>query len=160
MAQMLLEATEAQGLEDRDSKGRTVMHYAADGGNEEVVALLLSKGAQANTKDEDQRTPFIVACARCKLQALQVLLKHMGGQTLDDRDKWGKTALRATVMWWCTRAASKVVKVLLLAGADPSIPDNEGLTPRQKAEQSGRAPLVEIFKVRSRVSYPVCPCTL
>lgn len=101
----------------------------------------------------------MVACTS-KLQALQMLLKHMGGQTLDDRDKWGMTALRATVTWWCTRAASKVVKVLLLAGADPSIPDNEGLTPRQKAEQSGRAPLVEIFKVRSRVSCPYAhvPC--
>jgi hypothetical protein len=44
--------------------------------------------------------------------------------------------------------SNEVVKVLLLAGADPSITDNEGRTPRQAAGQDERHRAhVEAFEV-------------
>jgi ankyrin repeat protein len=150
VVQMLLEATEGQGLEDRDKRGETALHWAAIGGRKEVVAFLLSKGADASTKDAIQETPLMKACRREEVGVVQLLLKHTGGQGLSQRNTRGETALHLASSGW--RSSNEVVKVLLVAGADQSITNNQGRTPRQAAEQQERhRPCVEAFKVIATV---------
>jgi ankyrin repeat protein len=146
VVQMLFEATEGQGLQDRDNSGETALHYTAIQGNQDVATFLLSKGAQASTKNVMQDTPLMKACAWGKVGVVQLLLKHTRGQGLSERNNQGKTALHmASSGWW---SSNEVVKVLLLAGADPSITDNDGRTPRQAAEQQERhRACVETFEV-------------
>jgi ankyrin repeat protein len=143
VVQMLLEATEGQGLEDRDNNGETALHWAATG---EVVAFLLNKGLDATTKDADQDTPLMNACDRGNVGVVKLLLKHTGAQGLSERNSDGQTALHLAASGLST--SNEVLKVLLLAGADPSITDNEGRTPRQVAETMiWRRACVEAFEV-------------
>lgn len=73
----------------RDEKGKTALHRAALGGSEEVVALLLSHGAQANSLMPDRKTPLHLACLRGHLGVVQQLLQHMEGQGLAAQDDKG-----------------------------------------------------------------------
>jgi serine/threonine-protein phosphatase 6 regulatory ankyrin repeat subunit A/serine/threonine-protein phosphatase 6 regulatory ankyrin repeat subunit B len=150
VVQMLLEATEGQGLEDRDRNGWTALHLAAAAGHKDVVAFLLSKGADATTKGAMQETPLMKACAWGKGGVVQLLLKHTRGQGLSERNSEGKTVLHVAASGWVS--SNEVVKVLLLAGADPSITDTQGRTPPQAAEQEERhRACVETFEVSCSV---------
>jgi hypothetical protein len=136
--------------------GNTALHWTAVQGHEEVVALLLEKGAHANTRDNYGRTPLMLACVNGHLGVVKVLVQHMGGQGLADRSNAsGRTVLHFAA---CL-GHEEVVRCLLLAGADPTITENRGRTPRALAEQiddysettrEGRARCVAVFQARPR----------
>lgn len=112
--------------------GRTPLHYAAlRRDNEESVALLLTHGAQKTIRDQMHWTPFMMACLRGHLGSVRLLVHHMGGQGLDDKDLDGHTALHLA----SERGRKEVVTFLLLSGADPTILNNKGKTPRQWAQE-------------------------
>jgi ankyrin repeat protein len=147
VVRMLVAHTEAQGLDDRDIKGGTVLHYAARGGNGEVVAFLLGKGAQASTRDNYNVTPFMVACIKGHLGVVRMLLHHTGGEGLDARDdENGWTALHGAAFLGC----EEVVRFLLLSGADPMITDSKGRTPHALAtpEQPEHVDMHEELRAR------------
>jgi ankyrin repeat protein len=74
---------------------------------------------------------------------VQALLRHMGGKGLDDSGQNGRTALH----WAVERAQAEIVRILLVAGADPTAADDEHMTPRAHAERRGHASCVAVFKV-------------
>jgi ankyrin repeat protein len=155
VVQMLFKATEGQEQEDRDRDMEIALRWAATGGDMDVVAFLLSKGAPASTKDARQETLLMHACASGEVGVVQLLLKHAGGEGLSERNSEGQTALHVAASGWET-TSNEVVKVLLLAGADPSITDNEGRTPRQAAEQQERhRACVEAFEVSNRMQLSI-----
>jgi ankyrin repeat protein len=134
--------------------GSTALYLAAGGGHEEVVALLLNKGAHANSRDNDGRTPLMRACGWGDLGVVKVLVQHivMGHQGLDEKElRNGWTALH----WAARDGRVEVVRCLLLAGADPTITDDEGRTPRALAKGNDqierrrrtRAQCVAVFQV-------------
>jgi ankyrin repeat protein len=67
----------------------------------------------------------------------------MGTQGLDERDNLGCTALHCAAQ----KGHKKVVKLLLLAGADPTIMNNEGRTPRGVAKTMKHRECVQVFEV-------------
>jgi ankyrin repeat protein len=67
----------------------------------------------------------------------------MGGRGLDERDTHGRTAL----FWACFDGHADVVRALLLAGADHTIPENNGWTPQQLAENGRRPECAAVFQV-------------
>lgn len=91
-----------------------------------MVAVLLSQGAQANTSAQDGKTPLLAACAEGHLGVVQMLLPHIEGRALDVPNHYGDTALHLAA----AEGYGEVIRVLLLAGADPSMTDNKGLMPR------------------------------
>lgn len=107
--------------------GRTALHGAAELGHEGLTAFLLSKGAQADRKEKKGRTPLMLACDGNHLGVVRVLVEHMGGKGLEERNVDGYTALHCAVDNTCH---ADMVRFLLLAGADPTAVDNEGRTPR------------------------------
>jgi ankyrin repeat protein len=134
-------------------EGSTALHYAVPHGHEEVLALLLRKGAHANTRDQYGMTPLMRACDNGYLGMVKMLVQYLGDQGLNERDNLsGWTALH--------RAAdgghNELTRFLLLAGADPTITDHEGRTPRALAEanhymsriRSRRARCLAVFRVR------------
>ena len=60
MAKKLLSA--GAKLDDVDSRGYTALHYASRSGNEELVLLLLQRGALVNAVNKNRETPLHVAC--------------------------------------------------------------------------------------------------
>jgi ankyrin repeat protein len=129
---LLLRHMGQAGLEARGRDGGTVLHWAASKGHEEMLAWLLSQGAQADTTDSDGITPLMYAAKGGHVGVVRMLLKHMEGQGVELTDVKGRTALHHAA----TRGKGNVARFLLLCGADPSLTDKEGRTPRAVAERA------------------------
>jgi ankyrin repeat protein len=110
-------------------------------GHEGMVAYLLDEGLESDIK-------AIKCCARYgSIKTLEMLLGRMKGQGLDHRDSFdGSTALHEAV----NNRNCDVLRALLMAGADPSIVDNRGRTPRALAQDRSRTRQMDVFKVSRR----------
>jgi ankyrin repeat protein len=150
VVRVLLEHMGGGALQETDAIGRTTLHWAATEGHEEVAALLVGMGAQANSRDATSKTPLMCACEKGHLGVVRMLAQHIGEEGLKEKDANGKTVLH----WAVEKGYHKAVKLLLLAGADPTITENEGRTPLALAERRERAGCVAAFEVcKSRVLY-------
>jgi ankyrin repeat protein len=110
-------------------------------GHEEVVGLLLEAGAELT---QTIHTTLMRACEGDNLGVLRRLLQHMRGEGLNVRASCrGHTAL----MIACLFGQAEVTRVLLVAGADETIPSDEGITPRQVAQHSRFHPCRAVFQV-------------
>jgi hypothetical protein len=102
---------------------------------------------------------LMLACKKGHLDVVKMLYRHMERQGLDEKVSDGRTAL----IWAAYGGHEDVLRFLLLAGADPTVTDNEGRTPRAIAEEEvgeaypqadhlpeRRARCVAVFQVRSR----------
>jgi ankyrin repeat protein len=138
VVQILHSATEGQGLEETDSCGQRALDHAARGGKMKVVAFLLRKGAQANTKDNDGATPFMFACRSGVLEVVHRLLEATEGQGLEDRDNNGETALHLA-------ATGEVVAFLLNKGLDASTKNAMQETPLMSACRRGNVGVVKFL---------------
>ena len=65
------------------------MHYAAIGGEKEVVELLIAKGANVNAKMVDGRTTLDAAIYGKNPETAELLRKH-GGKTGEELEAEGK----------------------------------------------------------------------
>jgi ankyrin repeat protein len=130
--------------------GDTPLHDAAARGHEEVVNVLLSSGADSSIKSHDGFTALMRAAWRGHVGVVKQLLQHMQGRGLNERENEGGTA----VLWACWHGYMEVLRLLLLTGADHTIGDTAGQTPRQVAEQMGYtecAALLEVSGTRVEV---------
>jgi ankyrin repeat protein len=149
MVQLLLELQGGhylgggQGLDERDYSGNTALHWAVFNGHAEVAALLLRNGAGVLVRNVHGMTPLMEVCVRGHLGTLQILLQEVGKLGLRERDVRGYTALHLAAL----TNREEVIQALLLMGADPTIKDNEGRTPRTLAEEKGHGGCVDVFEV-------------
>jgi ankyrin repeat protein len=127
-----------------DSLGQTAIYAAASRGHEEVVTLLLRAGADIRLRGKfDLWSPLTAACYSGHLGVTRLLLRHMRGEGLDDKAEGGCTAL-----WWAAYGRrAEICRALLLAGADHTIEDDDGRTPRQAAQQRQDNPCLAVFEV-------------
>lgn len=119
---------------NRDDSGVTALHLAAQGGHEEVVAVLLNSGAHSTRRCERGAIALQGSCINGHLGVVRQLLQSMRGSGLDDRSNgdYGCTALYAA----CLLGHVEILKTLLHEGADYTIADVNGRTPRQLVEES------------------------
>jgi ankyrin repeat protein len=139
-------------LEARDDDGETAFFRAVARGHEEIVDMLLSRGADVRTRNKYRGTPLQEASMEGHLGVVRLLVRHLRGQGLDDVDIGGSTAL-----WWaCRRGYSEAARVLLLAGADHSIPgtnseedenEDDRITPLEAAQQREHDDTVTLLQV-------------
>jgi ankyrin repeat protein len=59
-----------------------------------MMALLLSKGAHASSRDAIGSTPFMEACTHDQLGVMQMLLEHT--VRVEEQDPFERTALHCT----------------------------------------------------------------
>jgi ankyrin repeat protein len=124
VVRLLLEHMEGQDIDTRSSQGKTGFYYAASNGHEDMVAFLLSKGANATIQDDEGRTPLMQASIEGHMEVARLLLEHMGGQGLNTTDNEGRTALHYAAY----EGYDEAVSLLLAKGADPNITDLDGST--------------------------------
>lgn len=98
-----------------EENGWTALHYAAMGGDQDIVALLIAKKAGLNTRSPDGSTPVIMAAKAGKTATLKVLLA--AGADPNGEDAGGWSAMNWAIDRWDTNNRD----LLLAAGAKPVI---------------------------------------
>jgi uncharacterized protein len=121
------------GINERAEGGWTAVWLACHKGHAPVVRLLLERGADPTFNNCWGQTPLRIACPGAPhLEVVQLLLGHPGARaTLNTEDGNGMTALG----WACWGGRGAVVRALLESGADPTIADDDGMTPMAIAKQ-------------------------
>lgn len=109
------------------------MHYAVRGGKLPLLKLLLDRGAQPDSLDDEGLTPLLhLAITRSKaapIPVLELLVQH--GANVDARDQTQGTLL----MFFARRGQVEPVRWLLAHGADRNARNQRGRT----AADIGRA---------------------
>jgi ankyrin repeat protein len=151
-------------------RGGTMLHFALlRGAGEEVVRLLLERGVRTDARDRDGRTAYAVA-VRCGRDDAVALLKQHGAPDDDlgiadriiaaclrgdvdavRRETTAHRDLAATflrtdhqMLSWVIRSGQReAVPLLLQAGLDPDIPDDDGRSPLHLAAAAADAAVVD-----------------
>ena len=101
----------------------TALMRACEKGNKDAINVLLNAGADPNIADANGYTCLnYAAYGRCSESALQAIIDH--GADVNATSKQKKTAL----MWAYVEGNVDTINVLLNAGADPNIADDDGDT--------------------------------
>lgn len=137
----------------------TALSLAAVAGKVRFLEKLIESGAVLDYSDDDLgATTLISAATGGNVYAVHLVLKKIledgKSDSVNKQDQGGYTALHMAAM----SANSETVKLLLLAGADPSVMSSIGETPLQIAE-SGSSMSEEIAERRRYIakiikSYP------
>ena len=105
------------------NRSKTALIHACESAKTESVKLLLKKGADPNISDDKGNTSLhATVSGRCTDNALKDLISH--GAYLDAQNKSGRTALWLA----CSYKKQNSIKILLTAGSNPNIADNDGYT--------------------------------
>eukprot|EP00288_Rhodomonas_lens_P014965 CAMPEP_0177700182 /NCGR_PEP_ID=MMETSP0484_2-20121128/5965_1 /TAXON_ID=354590 /ORGANISM="Rhodomonas lens, Strain RHODO" /LENGTH=708 /DNA_ID=CAMNT_0019211379 /DNA_START=65 /DNA_END=2187 /DNA_ORIENTATION=+ len=130
------------GINDRDKKGKTVLHVSAEHGDYDILAFLLQlPGVVIDIKDDAGRTAMHYAAADPHCQCLFLFLDIGGVELAHMADTDGSTALHLAVAADNFQAA----RVLLEAGCSQSLPDLDGHTPLLIAARMGSKKMVELL---------------
>ena len=121
--------------------GMSALHVAAYLGADQVIPLLIEKGAPINLQDEEGRTGLHLATQVGQTSAVTTLMEHQANREV--KEKAGEmTALHLAVI----QKHAGTVQVLLEKGAKPSPMEKNGYTPLFIAEQEGFEEIVAILK--------------
>jgi ankyrin repeat protein/L-ascorbate metabolism protein UlaG (beta-lactamase superfamily) len=107
----------------RDGIGMTPLNTAAFNGNEEIVTLLLNRGADVKIGDVDNSQPIHLAAISGNTRVAELLLAN--GATANEQDDNGATPL----IFATGRGHLDMVRYLIENGADVNLPNVGGMTP-------------------------------
>lgn len=137
------------------STGEGAIHIVVRRGDMAYLTYLLSKGADANLKDDKGETAMLLAARLGREEMIDALAKSGGNINLGNGG--GETPLIVAVQ----RRDQAMVRALLDLGADPDQADRlQGFSARDYAHQDSRAPAIAALidatpkKARRAVSGP------
>jgi uncharacterized protein len=122
-----------EAVDERDEGGRTPLFYAAKDGDSAIVAVLIRHGANPNAQDKSLETPLHFAVYEYQLAAAQRLIE--GGADPNAQDDHGNTPLWRAVFE--SRGRGDMIKLLVSAGADKTLKNRHGVSPKDLANTIG-----------------------
>ncbi|VUC27773.1 unnamed protein product [Clonostachys rosea] len=134
-------------LNNRDNyNGWTALHRAAYWGEEEIVDMLLEKGASTSIQDNDGWTPLYTAACGIEGTAMEKFLFTAQGERtspkeLEIADEKGYTPLLAAI----ERRRVDTVRVLIKAGANCNAEDKQGVRALHHATTEGDESIVSLL---------------
>lgn len=141
-ALMLLDAGAQPDL--ADAQGFTPLHLGLSQRKTSLVDALLRKKADPNIACTALRTtPLHTACSLGLEREVELLLKN--GAQVNAKDHMGRTPLHNAVQTHGFNTP-QMAQNLLNAGADPTMPDNQGVTAYDLAWSLGKSSITEIFR--------------
>ncbi|TVY68789.1 Vegetative incompatibility protein HET-E-1 [Lachnellula suecica] len=129
-------------VESKDRFNRTPLSWAAGRGKEELVELLLKKGAATEARDNYGQTPLSRAAEIGHFWVMKLLLEK--GADPSAKDRFGRTPLS----WASENGHEKAAKILLPNGADLEAEKGYGWTPLSRAAGNGHQALVRLLLKR------------
>lgn len=119
----------------KNDRGRTPLHVAAQNGQNDMVKLLISKGAEVDARSGWKYTPLTLAAESAHRDVVLTLIDS--GADLGAVTKEGFTPLHKAVQKE-RKTAQDILAILMIRGAKCNALDKEGLTPLQGAVLSGK----------------------
>ncbi|MGV0925439.1 ankyrin repeat domain-containing protein [Empedobacter tilapiae] len=120
--------------------------YAGASGQTELVQLFLDHGARFDVFNRYNGSALIPACERGHVETAR-LLANTKNYPVDHVNRLGWTGLmEAIVLGDGSKKYQQIVQILKDAGAKMDIPDHDGVTPLQHAQQRGYKEIVAIIK--------------
>ena len=149
----------------------TPIHWASSRGKDEVIKLLIARGADINASDKEGATVLMVAWMTKNPTTINLLLKHGADVNIKDKEGWsilrhavgeGNGELVKTLITYGadinskardgssvliyaagTEANIKIVNTLIAHGADVNTEDDDGWSPLMYAAGSGNIEIVK-----------------
>ena len=120
-----------------DEENSTPLHAAVDGGNSEVVRVLLKHGADPLALVEDMTPPLHLACSQGKLDMVKWMVDACGKEILGHLDQYSRTPLHHSAL--SIHSACIITYIFQEGGSfiDLNPQDSRGHTPLQTAITSG-----------------------
>ncbi|XP_012863354.1 M-phase phosphoprotein 8-like [Echinops telfairi] len=135
-----LNSSEEYNLEQEDSSGLTLMMLAAAGGQDDVLRLLIKKGAKVNRRQKNGKTALIHAAEKNFLTTVAILLE--AGAFVNVQQSNGETAL----MKACKRGNWDIVRLVIECGADCNILSKHQNSALYFAKQSKNMLVYDLLK--------------
>lgn len=124
-----------------DREGRQELHYRALEGDISGVRARLAAGDDISLQDKQGFTALHFAAQQSQTEAVRALLA--AGVPVDLQDRFGNTPLWRAV--FDSQGKIATVQLLLAAGANPNIPNEAGVTPRDLAKRMGAEEVAGLF---------------
>ncbi|XP_075418985.1 M-phase phosphoprotein 8-like [Tenrec ecaudatus] len=135
-----LNSSEEYNLEQEDSRGLTLVMQAAAGGHDDVLRLLIKKGANVNGRHRNGKTALTHAAEKNFLTTVAILLE--AGAFINAQQNNGETAL----MKACKRGNSDIVRLVIECGADCNILSKHQNNALHFAKQSNNVLVYDLLK--------------
>ncbi|MSQ70705.1 MAG: ankyrin repeat domain-containing protein [Betaproteobacteria bacterium] len=119
--------------------------YAGASGQLEILQMTLKAGADLKSTNRYGGTALIPACHYGHVETVRALLET--AIAIDHVNNLGWTALLEAVILGDGGARhTEIVRLLLAKGANPNLPDRQGVTPLQHARQRGQAEISRLLQ--------------
>jgi hypothetical protein len=142
-ARLLIEA--GADVNARDTIRDTPYLYAGAEGRDEILTMALAAGANLRDTNRYGGTALIPACHHGHPSTVRILLAT--DIDIDHVNDLGWTALMETVILGDGGPIYvEILELLLAAGAEPDIPDRDGVTPLAHARALGFADLARLLE--------------
>ena len=122
-----------------DDTETTALHKAASGGYNDIVQLLLTKGASIEAKNNFNNTPLHLAVRHGHTNTVELLLSN--GASIEATNNFNSTPLHLAALG----SHTSTVELLLSKGASIKATDNYNNAPLHDAVSNGRTSTVELL---------------
>lgn len=131
-------------MEDDDWFEKERLHRAAEAGDLKEIDALLKEGVPINAFDQDlSRTPLHYAVIAGHVDAVRCLIDAGADVNAHEEEKIGETPLGAVA----ANCTFEMAKILIDAGADPTIPGWMCLTALDRSEERQRPEGKKVHKL-------------
>ncbi|XP_036157617.1 M-phase phosphoprotein 8 isoform X6 [Myotis myotis] len=135
-----LNSNEEYNLDQEDSSGMTLVMLAAAGGQDDLLRLLIRKGAKVNGRQKNGTTALIHAAEKNFLTTVAILLE--AGAFVNVQQSSGETAL----MKACKRGNLDIVRLVIECGADCNILSKHQTSAMYFAKQCNNVLVYDLLK--------------
>ncbi|XP_078258584.1 M-phase phosphoprotein 8 isoform X2 [Rhinoraja longicauda] len=137
---LALNSSEEYNLDQEDPSGMSLIMFAAAGGQDDILRLLIKKGAKISSRQKNGTTALMHAAEKNYLTTVAILLE--AGSQVNAQQISGETAL----MKACKRGNADIVRLLLEYGADCGILSKHQNSALYYAKQSNNILVYDLLK--------------